>query len=199
MDYKVNEIAAAAVRRHRERLGMSQTELAKRMAELDLSWHQMTVARTESGERPLRLDEALALANIFQIPLDSLMRPVDENIQREYEAILRMVHHIEEKANAVEEKIAASHARLERTRREYEKVKMQAEEMTRRAAQALGAAEAEFDHLRGEYQDHVIMIQRHLSLLEDLRERYPEIAAEGDGLEDAMDRRRRRVRKLGLR
>jgi hypothetical protein len=37
-------------------------------------WHATTVARTESGERPVKLDEAAALADIFAVPLDSLGR-----------------------------------------------------------------------------------------------------------------------------
>lgn len=50
----------------RERLGWSQTELARRMVEAGWSnYNQMTVSRTEKGERPIRLSEARALAQIF--------------------------------------------------------------------------------------------------------------------------------------
>ncbi len=67
-------IAEDFVRRaaiHREHQRLSQAELARRMKAQGFPWHPMTVQRTESGERPLRLDEASALAAILGMPLFS--------------------------------------------------------------------------------------------------------------------------------
>lgn len=52
------------VRIARESQGMSQTGLAKAMRPY-CKWFQTTVARIESGERPLRYLEALALRNVI--------------------------------------------------------------------------------------------------------------------------------------
>lgn len=38
-----------------------------------VKWHPMTVDRVESGERPLKLTEAIALAGIFGVTLDELV------------------------------------------------------------------------------------------------------------------------------
>lgn len=75
MSEDLNETIGVSVRHHRERLGLSQTALSNRMRALGLSWHQMTVGRTESGERPLRLDEATALAGCLDVPVMELLRP----------------------------------------------------------------------------------------------------------------------------
>lgn len=71
----LNEVFAAALQRYRERAGMSQSELGRRMSDEGYPWHQMTVARTEDGERPVRLDEAVALADILHVGLRALYRP----------------------------------------------------------------------------------------------------------------------------
>lgn len=57
---------AESVKERREASGMNQSELARRM--VDAGWanyNQMTVARTEKGERPIRLSEARALAQVL--------------------------------------------------------------------------------------------------------------------------------------
>lgn len=78
-----NATVARMVRRLREQRRLSQAELARRMKAQGLSWHQVTVGRTESGTRPLRLDEAIALAAIFEVELPVLYRePVEERQER---------------------------------------------------------------------------------------------------------------------
>lgn len=67
------------MQRQREREQWSQSELARRMVDAGWSnYNQMTVSRTEKGERPLRLSEARALAEIFQTPLEKMLRPPRE-------------------------------------------------------------------------------------------------------------------------
>ncbi len=53
----------------------SQADLAQQMSALGHGWHQTTVAKTESGARPLRLNEADALAGLFEANLTDLLRP----------------------------------------------------------------------------------------------------------------------------
>lgn len=85
------ELFAAAVRRYREELGISQGELARRMTAQGYAWHQTTVARTESGDRPARLGEAVALSAILRFSLDTLTHETSDAAARadhEYRAAL---------------------------------------------------------------------------------------------------------------
>lgn len=58
-----------AVRDLRESMELSQAAFAALTRKRGLSWHQPTVSRIEDGERPLRLAEALVLADAFGLPL----------------------------------------------------------------------------------------------------------------------------------
>jgi transcriptional regulator with XRE-family HTH domain len=54
-------------------------------------WHHNTVLRTESGARPVRLSEAVAIASVLRVPLDYLLRAQeaeDKRILREELAVL---------------------------------------------------------------------------------------------------------------
>lgn len=51
--------------RARQRAGMSQTELAKRVQARGVPCHQQTIARIESGSRSIRLNEAQELTEIL--------------------------------------------------------------------------------------------------------------------------------------
>jgi transcriptional regulator with XRE-family HTH domain len=56
-------------------LGMSQSELARRMVENGFdSYSQMTVSRTEKGDRPIRLGEARVLARILNSSVEEMTR-----------------------------------------------------------------------------------------------------------------------------
>ena len=55
------------------RLKLSQAQVALAMTHRGFTWHQTTVAKTESGERALRLDEAHALAGVLGVELTDLL------------------------------------------------------------------------------------------------------------------------------
>lgn len=58
----------------RERRGWSQGELAKRLRSAGLDqMHQTTVSRMEKGERPVRVDEANAIAGLFGVALVEML------------------------------------------------------------------------------------------------------------------------------
>jgi len=63
------------VRTWRELHGWSQSELAQRMAERGHPFHQATVYKLEDGQRPTRLAEAVALAEVLEVPLAHLIGP----------------------------------------------------------------------------------------------------------------------------
>lgn len=67
-----DETFGANLRTLRERNEMSQPELARRMVERGWPWHQSTVYRTESGRQPLKLGEAVDLAQILGVSMDRL-------------------------------------------------------------------------------------------------------------------------------
>ncbi|MEW1705930.1 helix-turn-helix transcriptional regulator [Microbacterium sp. NPDC089190] len=59
----------AAVRKARELTGLRQKDLATNMRGRGFSWHQATVGMVENGERPLRVSEAYALAEVIMLEL----------------------------------------------------------------------------------------------------------------------------------
>lgn len=65
---------AVQMSERRRAKGWSQTELAKRVTEAGIKFHQTTVQRIESGERPLRLTEALAIADALDAKFEAMLR-----------------------------------------------------------------------------------------------------------------------------
>lgn len=61
---------ARELREHRR---FSQQHVAAAMTVKGHRWHQTTVAKTETGERPLRLSEARALSQLLHVQLGDLL------------------------------------------------------------------------------------------------------------------------------
>lgn len=63
----------------RKAMGLTQADVARSMKAGGFAWHQQTVQRFETGERPPRLNEAHYLAWIVESPLSDLLQgdPVD--------------------------------------------------------------------------------------------------------------------------
>ncbi|HEY6595933.1 MAG TPA: helix-turn-helix transcriptional regulator [Asanoa sp.] len=68
---------ARRVAYERQRAGMSMEGLAKRMTDLGCAINQSAIWKIENGNPPRRItyDEALALAEVFHIPLEDLAVP----------------------------------------------------------------------------------------------------------------------------
>lgn len=65
-------------RQRREFLNLSQQLVAKLMKEdFYIPWHQTVVAKIESGERQVKLSEALALSFLYGMTLDDLVMGVN--------------------------------------------------------------------------------------------------------------------------
>src|SRR3954447_4046528 len=63
----------ARMRQARERAGISQGDLSVNLVLMhNVHWHQTTVGKIESGGRPIRLSEAVAVADLLGVPLDEL-------------------------------------------------------------------------------------------------------------------------------
>lgn len=73
---------AARVALEREVRGWSTTELAERVTKAGVKMNQTAVWRIENGEprRRINLDEALAFARVFELPLEELMSPPLEGL-----------------------------------------------------------------------------------------------------------------------
>jgi transcriptional regulator with XRE-family HTH domain len=62
------------IKHERERRRWSQAEVAKRLTAMGVdSMYHTTVAKLESGDREIKLDEAVALARLYEAPLDALV------------------------------------------------------------------------------------------------------------------------------
>lgn len=71
----VDELFAIQVREVRERLKMSQGELARQMSARGFPYYQQTVRRVEEGRRKVSVGEAKALAQILGETVDRLTWP----------------------------------------------------------------------------------------------------------------------------
>jgi transcriptional regulator with XRE-family HTH domain len=90
------------MRQARERAGLSQEHLAANLLVMHgVQWHQTTVRRTESGERPIRLSEAIAVAELLGVPLGELAydrgddTPRVERVARAYAELARVRQEID--------------------------------------------------------------------------------------------------------
>ncbi len=66
-------ILAAQVRAIREKLGMTQAEVASEMTARGLGMRQSTIAKIEAGQRPVRVNEAAMLAGILHTSVAELL------------------------------------------------------------------------------------------------------------------------------
>jgi len=80
------------VTRARKAADMSQTELGKRIATKGLPFHQQTVQRIENGSRPVRLNEAVVIAEVLYLEFPDVMMPrTAERATATFEMELRSV------------------------------------------------------------------------------------------------------------
>lgn len=152
LERSLNRAFAAAVRKRRETLGLSQSELGRRMGELGLPWHAMTVARTESGARPIRLDEADALAQILNVPLQQLLQ--DPVRQRRSRTI--RIRDLEVQLTRISERESSASAEITLLDERIAKLTLDASNESRRIAEAernLEMARSTLDATQEEMKD----------------------------------------------
>jgi transcriptional regulator with XRE-family HTH domain len=114
-------------------LGVSQAELGEALAKYGFPMHQTTVAKLEAADRPIRVNEAAALARIFKVPLAQLMafkeveRPRLAELRRHMEEASAAARRAEQDASAARDQVAVAEARRARaeqflaaTRAQYE-------------------------------------------------------------------------------
>ena len=120
------EVAGRELRRLRLERGWSQEQVARRMAAQGFdSWHQTTVGKTETAQRPLRLNEAVALSGLFGIPLARLLTPLTVRVGEIDEEIAVTTQKREENLavpGRIEARRAQAQSDLRDTTAEYDNV-----------------------------------------------------------------------------
>ncbi|MGH3381341.1 MAG: helix-turn-helix domain-containing protein [Actinoallomurus sp.] len=129
------EIFGRRLKKRREELGLSQRDLAERMQGQGLDWHQTTVARTESTRRPVRLNEAMALAGILRVPLEELLRP-EPDPASELSIIEDLIASNQEQMSGFRAALTDATVRFERAQARYRDVAMEVEEVRREMVNA---------------------------------------------------------------
>jgi transcriptional regulator with XRE-family HTH domain len=80
------------VKKERDRRGWSQADVAKMLGDTGIKGiYPTTVAKIESGERAVRIDEATALADLFEVPLDALLGRKHHSQEDELAYLLRVL------------------------------------------------------------------------------------------------------------
>jgi len=72
---------AENLRAARERAGISQKALNRKMLGLGYKFHQQIISKIEAGERKVDQEEAYALAGLLGTTVEALRRPPDINIE----------------------------------------------------------------------------------------------------------------------
>ena len=91
----IDQNIAANLRTYREAGNISQEELAQRMADRGFGFSQATIWKIESGQRPVRASELIALADSLEVmPATSLTyKPDAARHQIRLEQANRKAHH----------------------------------------------------------------------------------------------------------
>ena len=114
------EIFARRLNEERQRAGLSQAALAARITDMiGRSIDPSAIARAEKCERAVRLDEAVAIADVLQVPLTSLLRDRDaiddeiDELRRDLSLYQWKLSKVEEEAQQAEDSISATRRRIE--------------------------------------------------------------------------------------
>ncbi len=126
------------VRRLRLERGWSQAELAARVSSALPNWAQTTVAKTEAASRPIRVNEAAALAAALGVPLHELLAvPDDLKALQSRAEVERLLH-----------ENASLQARHRELQREWDRVEHE-----------MGVVEERLDEVAAAYEAAVAALQ----------------------------------------
>lgn len=85
---KFDNYAAINIRKLRTNKGMSRQEMTEKLSDLGIQMHVNSLRRIEEGSQPIKLFEAIAFAEIFQMGLEQLVSspldPIEANVTKHY-------------------------------------------------------------------------------------------------------------------
>jgi len=99
------------LRTERGNRGWSQADIAKMLSDKGIRMHWTTVAKIEAGERSVRIDEATAIADLFETSLDALLgRNVERGTDLAYtlRAVLNTARQSSQQAAAIADALGLS-------------------------------------------------------------------------------------------
>ena len=76
----VGEVLARRVEQVRKARGLSQRDVAERLADLGVTMHQTAIAKIEKGDRRVTIEDALLLAFVLDVAPVNLFLPLADNI-----------------------------------------------------------------------------------------------------------------------
>lgn len=111
MPESVAESFARRLREEREKVGISQTALAHRLSErLGVTIYSTAVTKMENGSRAIKIEEAVAVAEIFDVSLISLVTerdPVDARLEELRRELGRQQARLDEAQNEYQQAMVA--------------------------------------------------------------------------------------------
>ena len=113
--------------------GVSQTELARRLTDMGLPFRQQMIQRMETGDRAIRLNEAVALSRVLGLSLDSAMtgdlnEPLDDAIEEFLRLKVYDVGTLAKSANVVRDRARDLSADMVRARYQFDVAAMGSDE-----------------------------------------------------------------------
>lgn len=77
----IPEVFAERLREHRQARKLSQASMAKRLSDLGLpKMRRETIAKIETRQRQVTIEEAVAIAAVLDVPLLELLRPLTKDV-----------------------------------------------------------------------------------------------------------------------
>ena len=107
LEYTPEYFVGRKVARMREQRGWSQSVLGEKLARHGFELHQTTIAKLEAGKRPIRVNEVVALADVFSVPvLDLLPDEVGMIVNQDELAMLaREIQHAQAELAEAEDRV----------------------------------------------------------------------------------------------
>jgi hypothetical protein len=124
--------AGHQLRRLRQARGWSMREATEYLNQrYGYHWHQSVLAKVETAQRPLRLNEMFDLASLFGVPLRELVPftgwPPPTDVEKKMCAIVNNLAGIEDKITAVRQAAALTQAEMQRLTAAAERLSAQLE------------------------------------------------------------------------
>ncbi|GGS48069.1 helix-turn-helix transcriptional regulator [Streptomyces violaceus] len=141
------------MRRRRALLDLSQSELAERVAELGGGLYQQTIAKIESGQRALRLQEADLIAQalgttVSQMLSQSIDAPAENPEQMDVDEIISRATAAQRRRDEAADQLAAARMEEARAREDMQLAQVRAAAAAGHAARAAAQLEEAEEELR---------------------------------------------------